>query len=74
MPIDNAIGLFEVSTGRRLHHDESTPVGYSLSAAWSPSGDRIVTGHNDGFVRVWDAATGKLIWHKLLAPVISRGG
>jgi hypothetical protein len=25
-------------------------------------------------VRVWDAATGKLIWHKLLAPVISRDG
>ncbi len=74
MPIDNTIGLFEVSTGRRLHHDESTPVGYSVSGAWSPSGDRIVTGHNDGFVRVWDAATGKLIWHKLLAPVISRSG
>ena len=51
MPIANAIGLFEVSTGRRLHHDESTPVGYVASAAWSPSGDRIVTGHSDGFVR-----------------------
>jgi WD40 repeat protein len=25
-------------------------------------------------VRSWDAATGKLIWHKLLAPVISRSG
>ena len=31
MPIDNTIGLFEVSTGRRLHHDESTPVGYVVS-------------------------------------------
>ena len=48
MPIDNTIGLFEVSTGRRLHHDESTPVGNVVSAAWSPSGDRIVTGHDDG--------------------------
>jgi WD40 repeat protein len=74
MPIHNAIGLFEVSTGRRLHHDESTPVGYTVSAAWSPSGDRIVTGHGDGFVRAWDAGTGKLIWHKLLAPVTSRTG
>ena len=36
-------------------------------------GDRIVTGHGDGFVRVWDAATGRLIWRKLLAPVIGRG-
>jgi hypothetical protein len=25
-------------------------------------------------VRVWDASSGKLIWHKLLAPVISRQG
>jgi WD40 repeat protein len=72
--IDNTIGLFEVATGRRLHHDASTPVGSVVSAAWSPSGDRIVTGHADGFVRVWDATTGKLIWHKLLAPVIGRSG
>jgi WD40 repeat protein len=74
MPIANTIGLFEVATGRRLHHDESTPVGSVVSAAWSPSGDRVVTSHPDGLVRAWDAATGKLIWHKLLAPVISRGG
>ena len=74
MPINNAVGLFEVSTGRRLHHDASTPTGYSVSAGWSPAGDRIVTGHSDGFVRVWDSATGKLIWDKLLAPVISRSG
>jgi WD40 repeat protein len=73
-PIGNAIALFEVATGRRLHHDASTPIWYVDSAAWSPSGDRIVVGHHDGFVRVWDAATGKLIWHKLLAPVISRSG
>ena len=38
------------------------------------TGDRIVTGHSDGFVRVWDAATGKLIWHKLLAPIVRLGG
>jgi WD40 repeat protein len=74
MPIDNSIGLFEISTGRRLHHEPSTPVSYVDSAAWSPSGDRIVTGHHDGYVRAWDVATGKLIWHKLLAPVISRSG
>ena len=74
LPDQNAVAIFEVSTGRRLHHDESTPVGRVGAAAWSPSGDRIVTGHSDGFVRVWDAATGKLIWHKLLAPVVSLGG
>jgi WD40 repeat protein len=74
MPIDNTVGLFAVSTGRRLHHGASTPVGSVVSAGWSSSGDRIVTGHGDGFVRVWDAVTGRIIWHKLLAPVISRRG
>ncbi len=74
MPIANAISLFEVSTGRRLHHDESTPVGYVASAAWSPSGDRLAVGQFDGLVRVWDGATGKLIWHKPLAPVVSPIG
>jgi WD40 repeat protein len=74
MPIDNTVGLFEVSTGRRLHHHEGTPAGNVVSAAWSPHGDRLVIGNDDGFVRVWDAATAKLIWHKLLAPVISREG
>ena len=74
MPLDNTIGLFEISTGRRLLHNESMPVGDTAAAAWSPSGDRLVTGHADGFVRAWDVATGKLIWHKLLAPVINRSG
>jgi WD40 repeat protein len=74
VPDHNTIGIFELSTGRRLHHDASTPVRHSASAAWSPSGERIVTGHADGFVRVWDASTGKLILHKLLAPLESRSG
>jgi WD40 repeat protein len=74
MPIGNTVGLFDVSTGRRLHHDETTSAGNVASAAWSPQGDRLVIGNDDGFVRVWDASSGKLIWHKLLAPVISRVG
>ncbi len=74
MAIYNTIGLFEVATGRRLHHDGATPEGEFASGAWSPSGDRIVTGHSDGGVRMWEAATGKLLWHKVLAPVISSSG
>ena len=69
-PNEIAIELFEVSTGRRLLDDPSTQARYVACAAWSPAGDRIVTGHNDGFVRVWDATTGKLLWHKLVAPPI----
>ena len=74
MAIYNTIGIFEVGTGRRLHHDERTPEGEFASCAWSPSGDRIITGHSDGAIRMWEAATGKLLWHKLLSPVISPSG
>jgi WD40 repeat protein len=73
-PVDNTIGIFERSTGRRLHYDERIPVGRVVSAAWSPAGDRIATGHSDGFVRVWDAATGVLVWNKALAPIVNRIG
>jgi WD40 repeat protein len=74
MPIHNAVGVFEVATGRRLLHQEGMPEGFLEAAAWSPTGDRMVTGHNDGEVRVWDAATGKLIWHKVLAHPIGVHG
>jgi WD40 repeat protein len=73
-PIHNTIGIFERSTGRRLLSDERMPVADVVSAAWSPSGDRIATGHFDGFVRVWDAASGELLWHKLLATIVGRDG
>jgi WD40 repeat protein len=74
MPIANSVGLFEVETGRRLLHNERTPEGEFASCAWTPLGDRIATGHADGVVRVWEAATGKLVWHRTLAPVISPSG
>jgi WD40 repeat protein len=74
LPLLNTAALYEVRTGRRLHHDERTPVGEVMAAAWSPSGDRIVTGHADGIVRVWEAATGKLLWNKLLARPNSPDG
>ena len=63
-----------MSTGRRLIHDAGVPAGAMIAAAWSPSGDRLVTGHLDGRVRTWDAATGKVIWHKLMSTLISRTG
>jgi WD40 repeat protein len=74
LPDQNSVAIVEAASGRRLHHDASTPVGPLVSAAWSPSGDRIVTGHDDGFVRAWDALTGRLVWHPLLAPVVSKVG
>jgi WD40 repeat protein len=74
VPIANAVGLFKRSTGRRLFDDDRMPLAEMTAAAWSPSGDRIATCNGDGFVRVWDAASGKVIWHKLLAPVERRTG
>ena len=51
MPILNSLALFDVRAGRRLHHVEGMPEGELIAASWSPSGDRIVTGHGDGGVR-----------------------
>jgi WD40 repeat protein len=74
LAIGNAIALFDVRTGRRILQDEAKPEGFIPSASWSPKGDRIATGHSDGRVRVWDVATGKLLWHKLPAPAVVPGG
>lgn len=74
MPIENVIAVFDVKTGRRLLDDDTLPSRALISADWSPAGDRIVTGHGDGEVRVWDASTGKVVWHHALAPVISPSG
>ncbi len=68
----SSVAIFEVATGKRLHHDASTPAGRLESAAWSPSGDRIVTSHEDGFVGAWDMLTGRLVWSARLAPPIRR--
>ena len=70
IPARTAIYVYDVPTGRRLLQDDAMPAGEMRSAAWSPSGDRIATGHYDGMVRVWDAATGKPVWHNVLTPVL----
>jgi WD40 repeat protein len=74
MAIQNGLGIFDVQTGRRWHHDERTPEGELKSAAWSATGGRIVTGHGDGKIRVGEATTGKLLWQKPLAPAIGLHG
>jgi WD40 repeat protein len=72
--IQNAVAFFDVKTGQRVVQDEAAPVGNIESASWSSTGDRLVIGHSDGFVRVWDAADGRVLSRRLLAPVISRSG
>jgi WD40 repeat protein len=70
LPIGHAIHVFEARSGRRWLQGEEVPAGRLQSAAWSPSGDRIATGHGDGTVRVWDAATGRHVWHRRLTPAL----
>lgn len=68
------IALFDARTGERLLYDPRTFLEGIASADWSPAGDRIVTGHEDGTVRLWDGETGAPLWDKLLAPVIAPSG
>jgi WD40 repeat protein len=65
--VSNAIYLFDVQTGRRRLQDDAMPAREWRAVAWSPAGDRIVTAHDDGIVRVWDAATGRPVWYRPLA-------
>jgi WD40 repeat protein/beta-lactamase regulating signal transducer with metallopeptidase domain len=74
MPLENSVGLFDVRTGHRLQESEGDFYGTVVAAAWSTTGDRIVTGHTDGFVRSWDVMTGRTLWKHELAPVISASG
>jgi WD40 repeat protein len=66
LPVGRAIHIFEVATGRRRLQDERDPAGEMRAVAWSSSGDRIATLHEDGIVRTWQADTGRLIWHRRL--------
>ena len=70
----STVGLFDAQTGRRLHHVESTPAAEARCAAWSPSGDRVVTGHGDGIIRVWEAGSGKRAWSKPLSTALTPMG
>jgi len=60
--------VWEAATGRpvgsALLHD-----GAVLSAAFSPDGERVVTGSFDKTARVWEAATGRPV-----GAVLQHGG
>lgn len=73
IPQRNGLALFDAVDGKQLHRDgnRSSEVTY---ASWSHSGDEIVSGHRDGFVRIWDADSGLMLWQQQLSPVVSLSG
>ncbi|HTI49584.1 MAG TPA: protein kinase, partial [Planctomycetaceae bacterium] len=57
------IGLFD-SRSAALERELRFDGGHSsFSLDWSPAGNRVVTGHHDGSIKLWDAASGRELWH-----------
>ena len=55
-----SVAVREMGTGEEL---VATTAFSSIATdlAWTPDGDRLITSHDDGEVRVWDAGTGELL-------------
>lgn len=53
---DNGIAIWDVASGRQLIHFGT---GVIDDVAFSPDGRRVVSGHMNNAVTVWDAATGQ---------------
>ncbi|MCL4179594.1 MAG: hypothetical protein KJ072_17835 [Verrucomicrobia bacterium] len=56
-----------MATGTRLG-DLTGPLTYFTSVAWSPSGDRLAGGGEDGVITLWDTVShqrvGRLLGHR----------
>ncbi len=59
---DDIIRLIDPYTGR-FQHAADNPATAAKQSAISPDGKLVATGHLCGEVWVWDAATGKPLWH-----------
>jgi WD40 repeat protein len=58
---DNLVQIFDADTGQPAGPPLRGHDKHVQSIAYSPDGDRIVTGSNDKTVRIWDAHTGQPI-------------
>ena len=53
----DGVGLVDVDSGETVRRLDPIDA-LAFEVAWSPDGDSIATGNDDGTVRVWDPATG----------------
>jgi len=56
---DNVATVWDAATGARLHALSGHDGRVTAFNGWSPDGDRIATGSQDGTAKVWEAATGE---------------
>jgi WD40 repeat protein len=57
--------IWDMATGKNSREFDLGPTWFphhAIPAAASPDGKRLLTSHDDGFVRLWDLATGKETW------------
>lgn len=68
----SGIEIFDVVNHVELHSDTRVPRGALRAVNWSPDGSKVFTGHSDGYLRVWNASTGGVLWLEQLAPILRR--
>ena len=56
------IGLFDLSSGRRVQPPINAHSETVRALAFSPDGDRIASGCGNGEVRLWNSSNGKMQW------------
>ncbi len=62
---DNTLRLWDAATGQPLGEPCAATRMWSSSVAFSPDGQRIVSGSWDKTLRLWDAATGQPVGEPL---------
>jgi WD40 repeat protein/ABC-type sugar transport system substrate-binding protein len=71
---DGAVRFWDPGPGyQRIPRTEPDIMPLPWDARWSPDGERIATGHQDGSVRVWNALTGRQNQVLSLPPAAAGG-